>query len=203
MDKIIEIFFDGIAILIVIILARVFQAYVAVALGDDTPKRNGDLSLNPMNHLDIFGFLFLLILRFGWSKPVEININNFRNKFWGRIIFALSHAVICFFLGLIGYVIYLLIGYENLRVFLFVRALVSVSVSLGIIGLIPLPPFDGAVFISAFLPKDVEYEYFKLSKYTTIILAFLIITDTFGFFMQPMFTLVNNTLFDIARFLVF
>jgi len=69
-------------------------------------------------------------------------------------------------------------------------------------GMIPLPPFDGAIFISAFLSREVEYEYFKLSNYTTLILLILIMTRTFGTFLSPIANTVGQFIIKIAYMLV-
>ena len=68
-----------------ILIAFTFHEYahalVAYKLGDDTPKHQGRLSLNPLVHIDIIGFLMLLFLKFGWAKPVETNPRAFKNYY--------------------------------------------------------------------------------------------------------------------------
>ena len=202
MDFLIEHLVVAIAIMFVIIACRIFQANVALALGDDTPKLNGATSLNPVNHIDITGFICFLIFKFGWAKPLQVNVGNFKNRFWGKIIFSLSNAVMCFLIALISAIIYLMIGSKSVFLFMLFRDVFSISIVFGIIGLIPLPPFDGAIFVSAFLSREVEYEYFKLSNYTTFILLALILTRTFGIFLTPAVQTVGGFILKIASMLV-
>lgn len=202
MDSIMEHVIVGIAVMFVIVACRIFQANVALALGDDTPKNNGATSLNPANHIDLMGFICFIIFKFGWAKPMEIKMSNFKNRFWGKIIYSLSNAFMCFLIALISAILYIKIGKENELLFLLFRDIFSISIVFGIIGLIPLPPFDGAIFISAFLSSDVEYEYFKLSSYTTLILLALIVTRTFGTFLSPIVTEVGKHILNLAILLV-
>ena len=202
MDSIMEHVIVGIAVMFVIVACRIFQANVALALGDDTPKNNGATSLNPANHIDLMGFICFIIFKFGWAKPIEIKMSNFKNRFWGKIIYSLSNAFMCFLIALISAILYIKIGKDNELLFLLFRDIFSISIVFGIIGLIPLPPFDGAIFISAFLSSDVEYEYFKLSNYTTLILLALIVTRTFGTFLSPIVTEVGKHILNLAIMLV-
>lgn len=202
MDSIMEHVIVGIAVMFVIIACRIFQANVALALGDDTPKNNGATSLNPANHIDLMGFICFIIFKFGWAKPMEIKMSNFKNRFWGKIIYSLSNAFMCFLIALISAILYIKIGKDNELLFLLFRDIFSISIVFGIIGLIPLPPFDGAIFISAFLSSDVEYEYFKLSSYTTLILLALIVTRTFGTFLTPIVSEVGKHILNLAILLV-
>lgn len=202
MDFLMEHLVVAIAIMFVIIACRIFQANVALALGDDTPKLNGATSLNPVNHIDITGFICFLIFKFGWAKPLQVNVGNFKNRFWGKIIYSLSNAVMCFLIALISAIIYLMIGSKSVFLFMLFRDVFSISIVFGIIGLIPLPPFDGAIFVSAFLSREVEYEYFKLSNYTTFILLALILTRTFGIFLTPAVQTVGGFILKIASMLV-
>lgn len=202
MDSIMEHVIVGIAVMFVIVACRIFQANVALALGDDTPKNNGATSLNPANHIDLMGFICFIIFKFGWAKPIEIKMSNFKNRFWGKIIYSLSNAFMCFIIALISAILYIKIGKDNELLFLLFRDIFSISIVFGIIGLIPLPPFDGAIFISAFLSSDVEYEYFKLSNYTTLILLALIVTRTFGTFLSPIVTEVGKHILNLAIMLV-
>ena len=50
------------------------HAYAATKLGDPTPRQEGRLSLNPLRHIDIFGFVVMLIIHFGWAKPVQVKL---------------------------------------------------------------------------------------------------------------------------------
>lgn len=202
MDNLMEHVIVGIAVMFVIVACRIFQAYVALALGDDTPKNNGATSLNPANHIDLMGFICFIIFKFGWAKPMEIKMSNFKNRFWGKIIYSLSNAFMCFLIALISAILYIKIGKDNELLFLLFRDIFSISIVFGIIGLIPLPPFDGAIFISAFLSSDVEYEYFKLSSYTTLILLALIVTRTFGTFLTPIVSEVGKHILNLAILLV-
>ena len=69
------------AVLIAITFHEFAHAFAADRLGDDTPRRQGRLNLNPLSHLDLFGSIMLVFAGFGWGKPVEINPRNFnRNR---------------------------------------------------------------------------------------------------------------------------
>ena len=78
------------AILFALTVHEFSHAYVANLLGDDTAKQFGRLSLNPLAHLDLLGFLLLLFIGFGWAKPVPFNPNNLKNQRWGQALIGLA-----------------------------------------------------------------------------------------------------------------
>ena len=79
--------------LICITLHELSHGYVAYRLGDDTAKRAGRLTLNPIRHLDPVGLLMMLVFRVGWAKPVPVNMYRFKNPKRGMAITALAGPV--------------------------------------------------------------------------------------------------------------
>jgi Zn-dependent protease len=80
-------------------------------MGDDTAKNMGRLTLNPFAHLDLLGTICLILLRFGWAKPVGINPNKFKNRRAGMLLSALAGPVMNLLLAVISAFIYFLLKY--------------------------------------------------------------------------------------------
>ena len=78
------------AIIVGLVTHEFGHALAATSLGDETPRRMGRLTLNPLVHIDWLGFLMLLVAGFGWAKPVVFNPHNLRYPKWGQIIVALA-----------------------------------------------------------------------------------------------------------------
>ena len=76
--------------LLCITLHELSHGYVAYLLGDDTAKRAGRLTLNPLKHLDPIGLLMMLVFRFGWAKPVPVNMMRFKHPKRGMAVTALA-----------------------------------------------------------------------------------------------------------------
>ena len=96
-------------VLIAITFHEFAHAYTAYKLGDDTPKMQGRLNLNPISHIDPFGFIFLILAGFGWGKPVEIDPRNFNGKYSiskAEAIVAAARPISNFILAFILLIIY-------------------------------------------------------------------------------------------------
>ncbi len=148
------------------------HAWMASFLGDDTAKRMGRLSLNPLVHIDPFGLLFLLIFRIGWARPVIFNPNNFRYPRIYSILTGLAGPFSNFILA----VIFLNIYKYTLSLKLIsamVNATIYVNVMLGVFNLLPLPPLDGSHVLYALIPESYKYIYFMFSRYYLFILILL------------------------------
>jgi len=153
---------------------------MAYVLGDYTAKDSNRLSLNPMNHIDPIGSVFLpLVLSmlhlpvFGWAKPVPINPFNFSDKKYGPAKVALagpgSNLLFAFIFGL-------LLRFLPLSPGLGVAFSIAVLINLmlAIFNLIPIPPLDGHHILFSLLPEKFEGFKIFLLRYGNIILLFLI-----------------------------
>ena len=92
------------------------HGYAAYKMGDPTARNLGRLTLNPAKHLDLIGCLCMLIMGYGWAKPVPINTRYFRNQKKGMAITALAGPVTNFILGFVGLLLFriaMLIGYTD------------------------------------------------------------------------------------------
>lgn len=170
-----------------IVIHEISHGYAAYLLGDDTAKRMGRLSLNPLHHVDIFGTIILPIIlvmtagfAFGYAKPVPINPYNFKNYKRGMGITGaagpLANFVITFLLAIL-YVILVKSGFnQDLRAFEVIKLTMQVNIFLALFNLIPVPPLDGSRIVGAFLSDEAYIKYSKLERYGMyIILGALVV----------------------------
>jgi Zn-dependent protease len=161
---------------------------VAYKCGDNTAYNLGRLTLNPFKHLDFVGFACMLLLGFGWAKPVPINTRNFRNPKRGMaltalagplanaLLGALSAALFGFTSALYYYLIFSGAGDFALTCVSYTSLLFELSALYNLLfmafNLIPIPPFDGSRIAFAFLPPKA---YFGIMKYERQIMIGLLI----------------------------
>lgn len=143
------------AILIALSAHEFSHALAANALGDQTAKRLGRLTLNPVSHIDLFGLVTLVTVGFGWGKPVPFNPYNLKNQSWGPVVIALAGPGMNLFLGtvmaLLLRVLLPSLGDTNLLV-QFLMLSIYLNLSLLLFNLIPIPPLDGSKLLLAMLP---------------------------------------------------
>ena len=168
-----------------ILIAFTFHEYahalVAYKLGDDTPKHQGRLSLNPLVHIDIIGFLMLLFLDFGWAKPVETNPRAFKNYYKddlkvsiagviGNLVAALLASIILAGLIIINNKSDSMVIILNMVIYV-----IETNCLLVFLNLLPIPGFDGFYVLRDLFPKFFYEIEEKLYTYRYMILLVLLI----------------------------
>ncbi len=157
------------------------HAFVAYKLGDPTARNLGRLTLNPFAHIDLFGFLCLLIMGFGWAKPVPVNPNNFRHYKRDDILVSLAGitmnlitAFVFTFVLYIGFIRWNL--YSNAAFQSIMLSIVTINLSLAVFNLIPVYPLDGSHVLDSLLMHRFPKVLYFLHQYGRYILIALLIT---------------------------
>lgn len=175
-----------------VIVAMTFHefahAWAATKLGDETPRQQGRLSLNPISHIDPVGLICLMLLGFGWGKPVQINPRNFDGKYSiskAEAIVAAAGPIMNFILAFVFLIIYAIFGMTVTTITTTTNvissiliSIISVNLGLGVFNLIPIYPLDGAKVLNNFLPyKAKEWLIRNQSILTIIVFAIVFYTD--------------------------
>jgi len=179
------------------------HAFCAWKLGDNTARDQGRLTLNPIKHLDLLGFLFIVFAGFGWAKPVQFNPENLKNFRRDKALIAaagpLSNLLLGIFLcmcikGLIAYYtrdefINPSAFIEQLYIVLFYGA--SINFGLFIFNLLPIPPLDGShiVFSGLNLEPETEIKIRKIGL--PVLFLILIIQNYAGITILPIGHAIN------------
>ena len=177
------------------------HGYAAYKLGDPTARNLGRLTLNPIKHIEPFGFLCMLIFRFGWAKPVPINTRYFKKPRRDMAISAaagpVTNVALSFVFALLlriqmiimeaffekdiynvylyfsGYAVDFSAGFNFMSALTYMLYVgVVLNISLAVFNLIPIPPFDGSRIAYIFLPVNL---YFKVMRYERIIQAVVLV----------------------------
>lgn len=167
--------------------------------GDDTPRLQGRLNLNPISHIDPIGFMLLIVAGFGWGKPVEIDPRNFDGKYSlskAEAIVAAAGPLMNFFLAfvfmIIAYIVYgsttivnNLSANTNMVLYTVFLSTISVNIGLGVFNLIPLPPLDGSKILMHFLSFNAKQWFYDNEKYFYIAFIILWITGLLAEILSP------------------
>jgi len=186
------------------------HAFIANALGDDTPRLAGRLTLNPFAHLDLMGTLMLLFAGFGWAKPVPVNPYNLRQKNKAGLMMVsiagpISNLIMAVIAALplrFGLVSYFSTSINFLPTFgQFLLEFVVINITLFLFNLIPLAPLDGEKVLTFFLSPNLARSYEKIRPYGPIILlAIVFIGPLLKFDILGM--IIRTPMINLTRFLI-
>ncbi|WP_262429859.1 site-2 protease family protein [Paratissierella segnis] len=182
---------------VAIIFHELAHGYTAYKLGDNTAKDAGRLTINPLKHIDPIGFIFMLVFKFGWAKPVPINPNNFKKRKRDTILVSIAGPLINFIIAIIMGFVITLIPIKNSIVFQIILTTLWYNIMLGTFNLLPFPPLDGSKIVASLLPVKYEFYFYKYEKYFYIILLILIATDLINKLLGPIINFVLNILIRV------
>ena len=158
------------------------HAYTAHLCGDDTAKAAGRMSLNPLMHLDLFGSLMVLIVGFGYARPVPVNPNNYRVRNADFYI-ASAGPLMNLMLGIIGAFLYGILAQNSITILagvpllFLLKLFIIINFNLFLFNLIPLGPLDGNSVFPHFLPPNLRIRYqhwnYRYGSYALIGLVLL------------------------------
>lgn len=194
-------------LLIAITFHEFAHAFAADKLGDDTPRLQGRLNLNPLSHLDPIGSLMMLFAGFGWGKPVEVNPRNYDRRFSmdkADAIVSIAGPLMNFFLAIVLTIIYCVIykvaninfinSQAGIIIMLMINIAISLNIGLGIFNLIPLPPLDGSKIIKAFLPYNARVWFENNEKIIEFVFVILWIMGILSRIISPIIGVVYSAL---------
>ena len=179
------------------------HAWVSDRLGDPTPRRQGRVTVNPLAHIDWIGFLALLLVGFGWGKPVQIDPGYYKHRRRDEFLVAIAGVTMNLILAIafsipakamvkmfgsavssdLIYNIYLMLFY-----------IVSINVVLMIFNLIPCPPLDGWGIITQLFGLDRYSWWYKVYQYGTWILLALIVFNVTDLILTPLVSMILGVL---------
>lgn len=203
----IELFAVLMAFIGALVIALSFHEYahalVAYKQGDDTAKLAGRLSLNPLNHLDLFGTILMLVCGFGWAKPVPINALNFKNYKKGIIKVSLAGILINLFLAILFSIFFVLnVKYNaepttaiNIFLYNFCEYTMLINFVFAIFNLMPIPPLDGYNLVAICTkPNNPFVTFVTRYSFVLLILMIVLLIDPFLIFAE---TVILNPLLHL------
>lgn len=193
--------------LICITLHELAHGLAAYRLGDDTAKNAGRLTLNPLKSLDITGLIAMVVVGFGWAKPVPVDMRRFRDPKKGMALTALAGpmmnlliAVVFLFLYGVTYMALYDGGVFTQSLSAMLGSTAYLSLALGIFNLIPISPLDGSKIFFSFLSDEAYYRLMRVERYGMIILIVLALTGATSGILSRVTGWAFDRLFFIAEF---
>ena len=185
------------------------HGYTAYRLGDTTAKDMGRLTLNPIKHIDVFGILMMVLVGFGWAKPVPVNMKRFRKPKWFMAITALAGPVSNIIIAVVVFFIYglavamfggLSMSGAGAIVLGMINRTATLSIALAVFNILPIPPLDGSKVLFSLLPESSYYKLMRYERFGMIILILFIWSSLFDATFGRATSAVREWFFGIAQF---
>lgn len=187
------------------------HAIVALKLGDNTPHMQGRITLNPIAHIDLFGFICLLVAGFGWGKPVMINPQNFKNRRRDEFLVSIAGVVMNFifafiFAIIVNLLILILVSkgayYDQKEVIQVFANVVQINIVLMVFNLLPIPPLDGFGIVTELFDLRKNPWYYRVYENGFIILMILLVIGLVDRVVFPIVHAVYTSVLFLANQIV-
>jgi len=209
LDNLSRLIFYVPSILIALSFHEMAHGLVSTMLGDDVPRLQGRLSLNPLRHLDLVGTLFMVLTTmfgagFGWAKPVMVNPNRYKiNRKAGMLLVAVAGPVMNVFLAIVGGAICHIISSGfipfNEYFFTFFYYFMFINICLAAFNILPIPPLDGSKVLAIILPDNLAYKIYSAGNWFFVILLILSFTGILGSIMNPILNGLLNFVVTLTK----
>jgi Zn-dependent protease len=166
-------------VLVGIVVHEASHASSAYVLGDDTAYREGRVTLNPAEHLDVLGSLMILMVGFGWGKPTPITPSKLKGGVWGQITVAFAGPASNLLIVALCAALYGLSLLQGEYLFTIFWYLALANGLLFIFNLIPIPPLDGSKVLYPLLPRSLDSFVSFMYQYGPTILLGLVLVSIF------------------------
>ena len=182
------------------------HAIVAYKLGDDTPRLQGRVTINPAAHVDPIGFIALIFIGFGWGRPVQVNPRNFKNMRRDGLLVDLAGVIVNLILAILfAGVLRLLFDfqYEFMNssvggiITEMIMAIISINIVLMIFNLLPIPPLDGFGIITEVFNLREKEIYYQIYDKGFVILMILIVFNITDKILAPAASFMYGVIFGI------
>jgi Zn-dependent protease len=188
----------ALGLVIAIAMHEYAHALAADLQGDRLPRAMGRLTINPLRHLDPLGTICLVLVGFGWGKPVEFRPQALSSKRFGPAIVALAGPLMNLALALVAAFAFVAFGRPvDGSLGIFILFFFTINVFLAVFNLLPLPPLDGSRLLTIFLPPSKQRIIFWLDQYGFLILLVLVFFGGLSV-LRPLVEWVQELLLDIA-----
>ena len=217
-NTIIVFLFYLIAILLSLSVHESAHGFIAYKCGDSTAKNLGRITMNPIKHIDPFGFLCMMVAGFGWAKPVPVNSRNFRKPRRDIALVSLAGPLSNLLVAVIFVAIWrftcipiaesIIKASAESNVFMytllsslqrFISVMITMNVSLAIFNLIPIPPLDGSKILYMLLPPKVYFKIAPYERYLHIVLIVLLATNI----ITPVISFISGKVVSLLLSLFF
>lgn len=176
-----------------VIFHEIAHGLVASWFGDNTARYSGRLTLNPVAHVDPIGTLMLLLVGFGWAKPVPVNYSNLKPTRLGVICVALAGCTMNILIAMVALTFMQFAAFSTSSVFSTILLIVAkINIILAAFNLIPIPPLDGSRVLVEFLPVQMQTALARLEPYGFFIILILLYTGI----LYPVIDVVENVIYS-------
>jgi len=198
-------------VIFAITVHEVAHGWVANKLGDNTAKKLGRLTLNPISHVDLIGtiivpavLLFLGGFMFGWAKPVPVNWNNLKNPKHDMVYVAIAGPMANLVMAIMWAAL-LKLGYLvsdgneaiSLGLIYMGHAGVIINLVLMVLNLLPLLPLDGGRVLAGLLPQKASYQFSRLERLGFPLLIVIIATGWLSKILTPPVYFLQAGIFNV------
>ncbi|PKN05129.1 MAG: site-2 protease family protein [Deltaproteobacteria bacterium HGW-Deltaproteobacteria-9] len=179
-----------------VIFHEVAHGWVAYKMGDETAKWMGRLTLNPIKHIDPIGSLMLLVIGFGWAKPVPINLENIpvaqRRK--GLILVSAAGVTANIIIAFCALLVWRLMSpAPDSMIYQVLYLLARINILLAAFNLIPIPPLDGSKILMGFTPESFNRMLYQIEPFGFFVVLGLLLTGV----LTPVINMFQSTIISI------